>query len=119
MKVDIDSTTGTVDVTTLGLYEIVYSLNYEEKDYTASRYVIIVDQTNPVITLNEGVDSITINGTWIDSGANVTDNSGEILIITISGTVETTIAGTYEIVYSAEDSSGNVETVTRYITVFE
>ncbi|KFZ26633.1 MAG: hypothetical protein KQ78_01158 [Candidatus Izimaplasma bacterium HR2] len=119
MKVDVDSTTGTVDETTLGLYEIVYSLTYEEKDYTISRYVIVVDQTKPIITLNEGVDSITANGTWVDSGAIATDNSGEIITIIISGTVDTTITGTYEIVYSAEDSSGNIETVTRYVTVFE
>ena len=119
VKIDIDTTSGTVDTTTLGLYKITYSLTYEEKDYSILRYVIIVDQTNPVIGLNEGIDSITTDGTWTDSGAFVTDNSGEILTITVSGTVDTSIAGTYEIVYSAEDSSGNVERVTRYVTVFE
>lgn len=119
IKVNYDSTTGYVDITTLGLYELVYNLEYEGTSYSITRYVVVVDQIAPVITLNEGVDSITVNGSWIDSGANVIDNSEEVLTVIITGTVDTTTSGTYEIIYSAEDSSGNITSVIRYVTVFE
>ena len=118
MVVDVD-TNGTVDTTVLGLYEIEYTLTHQEISYSEVRYVIVVDQTPPVITLNSGIDTIKLGESWIDSGATVTDNSGETLRITIEGTVNTGILGEYQITYSAEDSSGNIKVKTRYVNIIE
>jgi len=46
-------------------------------------------------------------------------NSGETVTITISGAVDHTVLGEYEIVYTSEDYSGNMGTKTRYINVIE
>lgn len=108
-----------IDTSKLGLYQINYEASHEDETYQLTRYVIITDQTSPVITLNPGVDTIQWRETWEDAGATVTDNSGEELTIQVSGTVDTDTVGTYEIIYEAEDSSGNTASVTRYVNVIE
>ena len=110
---------GTVDTTVIGLYMVEYTYEYLEISYSLTRYVNVVDQTNPVITLNLGIDTITLDNTWTDAGATVTDNSGEVLTLTVTGTVDTTTAGTYEITYSATDSSGNITSIVRYVNIVE
>ncbi|MCD8055810.1 MAG: DUF5011 domain-containing protein [Clostridiales bacterium] len=67
-----------------------------------------VDSEAPVIL---GVHSITaVAGESIDykDGVTVTDNSGENISVKVDvSRVDTSTAGTYEITYSATDSSGN------------
>ena len=118
MIVDVD-TSGTVDTSVLGLYEIEYTLIHEEISYSEVRYVIVVDQTPPVITLNLGIDTVKLGESWTDAGATVIDNSGEQLSIVVSGTVDTSIIGTYEVNYFSEDSSGNEVSTIRFVTVIE
>jgi hypothetical protein len=60
-----------------------------------------------------------VNGTWIDSGALVVDNSGEELTIIISGTVLEDTPGSYIITYTATDSSGNTNSIIRVVTVID
>jgi hypothetical protein len=110
---------GEVDATTLGQYDITYTITYDDITYQITRYVQVVDQTKPVITLNPGVDTIYVGNPWEDAGATVTDNSGEQLTVTISGEVDTNTIGTYEVVYTAVDSSGNESSLTRYVDVLE
>jgi hypothetical protein len=110
---------GTVDTSVIGLYQIEYTYEYLEISYSLTRYVNVVDQTHPVITWNLGIDTITKGDTWIDAGATVTDNSLEVLTLTVTGTVDTTTIGTYEITYSATDSSGNITLVVRFVNVVE
>ena len=110
---------GEVDVTTLGIYEIKYSVTYREDTYHITRYVQVTDQTPPVIILNSGLDTLTLGSTWEDMGAIVTDNSGEEIVLSVNGEVNTSIAGTYEITYSATDSSGNETVLIRYVDILE
>ena len=110
---------GSVDTTVIGLYMVEYTYEYLELSYSLTRYVNVVDQTTPVITLNLGVDTITKDTTWTDAGATVTDNSGEVLTLTVTGTVDTTTIGTYEVIYSATDASGNITSLIRYVNVVE
>lgn len=110
---------GIVDTSELGLYEIEYLYAYEGKVFSKTRFVIVIDQTAPVITLNPGVDTIKLGESWVNTGAVVVDNSGEILQIEIEGTVNTSAIGQYEIVYSARDSSGNITMKTRYINIID
>jgi hypothetical protein len=115
----IATTTDTVDTSKLGLYEVVYGYEYAGELYGVTRYVIVVDQTSPVITLTPGVDTIQLGDTWEDAGATVTDNSLEELTVTVSGEIDPTTLGTYKITYTATDSSGNTTEVDRYVDVIE
>ena len=112
-------TTDTVDTSSLGLYTINYTYTYEDTEYTVSRYVMVTDQTAPEITLNLGIDTVKVNSSWIDAGVSIIDNSGETLTAVITGTVDITTVGTYQITYTATDSSGNVSSIIRYVTVIE
>lgn len=109
----------TVDVSTLGIQTVTYSHEVNGKTYSISRKVIVVDQIKPVITLNAGVDTVKVGEDWIDGSVSVIDNSNENISVTVSGTVNTNIAAVYEITYSAVDSSGNNNSLVRYVTVVE
>ena len=78
------------------------------------------DKVKPEIKLN-GSSNITIelNDTFIDPGATATDNKDGDLTnkIKVSGTVNTSKAGTYTITYTVQDSAGNKAMVTRIVTV--
>lgn len=114
-----DEKTGTVDHLTLGTYTITYSATYKNQFYQITREVIVVDQMAPVISLNAGVDTVVLGSEWVDAGVSVLDNSNEIIIASVSGSVDVNTVGTYEIEYQAEDSSGNITTVIRYVHVIE
>jgi hypothetical protein len=73
----------------------------------------VVDTTAPVITVNPGTDTVEQGSAWTDAGA--TADTGET--VTVSGTVDTSIAGTYTITYTATDAAGNTGTATRTVTV--
>ena len=84
-----------------------------------TRYVIVTDQTAPVIELNIGVDTVKLNDAWTDGGVTTIDNSGESILAVVSGSVDTSTTGTYQIDYTATDSSGNTSSIIRYVTVYE
>ena len=73
------------------------------------------DTTAPVITVTSGTDTVERGGSWTDAGA--TANGGET--VSSSGTVNTAVAGTYTITYSATDSSNNTGTATRTVTIVD
>jgi hypothetical protein len=67
-----------------------------------------VDTIIPVITLiGDNPQNILIGNSYIEVGANVTDNSGDTLTAVITGSVDVNTNGTYIISYNAVDSSGN------------
>lgn len=85
------------------------------------RYIVVVDTTPPVITINSGdTFYVELNGWgYSDHGAWVQDNSRETLSITTTGVdaIDHTTAGTYYVTYTATDSSGNVGTAVRTVIV--
>jgi len=85
---------------------------------TLVRIVTVVDETPPVLSLKPGIDTITVDETWVDEGIQATDNSQEELEIVVQGEV-LPIVGIYEITYRVLDSSGNVSTIKRYVHVIE
>ena len=113
------STIDEVNESTLGLYEIAYTYEYESETYTITRYVVVADQIAPVIELNLGVDTVKTGTLWTDTGVTVSDNSLESITPVVSGIVDIYTASTYEITYTATDSSGNISTIIRYVTVVE
>ncbi len=108
----------TVNSVDTNVVDVVYTITYSATDSsgnvgTTTRTVTIVDST-PVITLNGG--DVTLErgvDTYVEQGA--TADTGDPIVI--SGNVNTNVVGTYTITYSATNSSGNVGTATRTVTV--
>ena len=78
-----------------------------------SSYIVVADTTAPVITVIPGIDTIDAGSTWTNAGATA---DGEE-IFTYTGEVNTSVAGTYTITYSATDGSNNTGTATRIVIV--
>jgi len=119
VEIKANVSSNTLDITQLGTYEIVYVATYKSIEKTIKRIITVVDETPPVITLNPGVDTILLGGSWEDAFVSVTDNSQDDMDISIIGEVNTQIAGIYIIVYVATDASGNESRISRYIEVID
>lgn len=115
---------GSVNTAVLGNYTLTYSVtDASGNTATVDRIVSVVDSLGPVITLNGGQNiDVFVDSTYTDAGAsaldaydgNVTDD------IVATGTVDTSVAGTYFIVYTCVDSNGNAaDPVTRQINVVD
>ena len=80
------------------------------------------ESSAPTITLNGSANmTINVGDTYSEKGATAKDDTdGDITSkISISGTVNTSKAGTYTITYSVTNSQGKTSTVKRTITVKE
>ncbi len=76
------------------------------------------DTTPPIISINSN-DSVDVveNTTYVDAGATALDDvDGTISVIT-TGAVNTSIVGTYTIIYTATDIANNITTLTRTVNV--
>ena len=118
-NLDVEVTENTVDSSTIGTYQIVYHATYLDYENTMIRYVTVVDDIPPTVTLQAGIDTIFVGGSWTDMGVLFDDNSDEQVNVLVRGTVNTSVEGTYEIIYEAVDQSGNVTIVTRYVNVLQ
>ncbi len=112
---------------TLGKNEIIIKVTAE--DLTTKIYTInitkkeISDTTPPIITLKgDSFITLFIGDKYTDSGASASDDvDGDISDkITVSGSVDTSKAGIYDLKYNVSDKSGNkaIELI-RTITVSE
>jgi len=108
-------------------YTGVYYLNYNVKDaggnaaIPVNRVVYVVkDQTKPVLTLN-GSDTVWVEvfGSYTEDGAKAIDNKDGNLdnAIVITGSVKTSVLGTYILTYTVNDVSGNQATKKRVVIV--
>lgn len=78
------------------------------------------DTTAPVVTLKgDASQTISLNSSYTDPGATAEDDEdGDISTnVTVSGTVNKDLAGTYTLTYSAADEAGNVGEATRTVIV--
>lgn len=105
-----------LNIKKLGEYEITYT--YKGRDYEAT--IQVVDTTKPEF---KGLDDLTvlINTTPdLKAGVAVNDNSLEEIQYKIDDKkLDTSKEGTYEVTYSAKDSSGNKTTAKRKIEVIK
>ncbi len=105
-----------LNIKKLGEYEIVYT--YKNRDYEAM--IQVVDTTKPVFN---GLDdlAVSINTTPdLKAGVEVSDNSLEEIKYKIDDKkIDTSKEGTYEVTYSAKDSSGNKIIAKRKIEVIK
>ena len=101
--------------------KIVYTVEDSSKNkVSVERKIKEEDKEAPVITLN-GYENVTIykGNVYIEEGASATDNcDGDITsLIEISGSVDNTKVGVYEITYTVKDKSGNTTSVKRKVSV--
>lgn len=116
------SITGTVNTSVLGDYTLLYDVDDSSSNdaVTKSRTVSVYDSVDPVITLN-GSSTIYVgyDTTFTDPGATASDNYDGNLTSSVnsSGSVNTSVLGSYTRTYTVTDSSGNSDTITRTVIV--
>ena len=80
---------------------------------------VVRDFTPPVITVNgDNPATVELGGSYTDAGASASDDSGSATLVT-SGTVNTNSVGSYQITYTATDSSGNISQAFRTVNVVD
>jgi hypothetical protein len=113
----------TVNINVPGTYTVSFNVSDSSGNAAApvSRVIQVADRTRPVISL---LGAATINhevGTvYVDPGATAVDNiDGNISSnISVSGTVNAGVSGTYTLTYRVSDSAGNnAIAVTRTVNV--
>ena len=106
---------GTVDDSIPGKYKIEYQLfDNGEKVTSIIRHVRVLRSETPVdITLNPGIETILVGGTYEEVGAQTTEGD-----IEIEGNVDTSTPGAYEIIYRVNVDGTTYEKV-RIVHVIE
>jgi ABC-type oligopeptide transport system substrate-binding subunit len=111
--------TGTVDMDTLGEYELTYTVTNDGGKVTEETRIVTVDVESPEILFSTPNQHL-IN-TAFDSMAGVTakDREDDVLTddVTVVGTVDTTTEGVYTLTYKVTNSYGKDTMVTRNIKV--
>lgn len=80
--------------------------------------ITVNDKSSPIIALTGITADITVGGVYTELGAIATDIVDGVFAATQSGNVNTAVAGSYVITYSATDIAGNIATpVTRTVNV--
>ena len=94
-----------------------YASTVTQEDLTGEN--IIIDTISPTITLNGNSETVEFGSTYTDPGANIADASYEDRTIYSETVVNTSMIGTYSLVYNApDDPAGNLgPDVTRTIIV--
>ncbi|GGA75505.1 hypothetical protein GCM10011369_16710 [Neiella marina] len=114
---------GNVDSSSPGTYTITYMATDSAGNETiVTRSVMVsapaVDSQPPVITLNGSANMyVSLDDTYNEPGASVSDNVDTDLVVSISGSVDTSTVGNYPVTYTAVDSAGNQASVTRSVFV--
>ena len=118
-----------VNTRELGTYTITYSVTDGSGNgpVTVSRTVIVVDREAPKATLiGSDVVKHQVNTQLSDLGVTASDNYDRQVSIAKSGTFYTTFAdgfasdtGTYDIVYTISDASGNDSVLVRTVNVVD
>jgi hypothetical protein len=105
-----NTTTGPIAYNTITFSGTITVLSATSTSTTSSS---TADTTPPVITLTgSSTINLTVGDTFTDPGATATDDvDGNITSsISISGSVDTSTAGTYTISYNVSDTAGNAAT---------
>ena len=100
-------------------------VKYSVKDKSGNekvvnKKIIYGDITKPVVTINGNAEeNICVNEAYQDPGATATDNcDGDLSSkIEVTGAVENTIEGEYNLDYKVKDTAGNEGTASRKVIV--
>ncbi|WP_224370605.1 DUF5011 domain-containing protein [Hyalangium versicolor] len=112
---------GTVNAAVRGSYTKSYSVaDASGNTATATRTVSVTDTKAPTLSL-VGAATMTVNrgSTFTDPGATATDSCSGTLTSAIvkTGSVNTSVVGTYTLRYTVADGAGLSASVTRSVTV--
>ncbi|WP_265489844.1 bacterial Ig-like domain-containing protein, partial [Lactiplantibacillus plantarum] len=122
LKLSDITVSGTVDPTKAGRYEVTYSYTDAAGNTVTKTATITVVASQASIDTKDSTLVAGPSTTWkaADNFVSATDEAGSVLKlsdITVSGTVDPTKAGRYEVTYSYTDAAGNAVTKTATITV--
>lgn len=113
--------TGSVDVSKLGKYTLEYNAidSSGNNAVALKRIVNVVDTTAPVLSLiGDSILYYGLNQAYEELGYNVSDNSNEDINVDVDiSNLDVTVSGTYDIIYSACDSSKNCTSLIRKVKV--
>ncbi|PIZ86321.1 hypothetical protein COX94_00470, partial [Candidatus Nomurabacteria bacterium CG_4_10_14_0_2_um_filter_33_9] len=85
---------------------------------TETEINIETDIIPPVITiLGDNPLSITKGDSYIELGADSLDEKDGNISVIISGNVDTSVVGSYDMTYTSTDNSGNISTAIRVVNV--
>lgn len=100
----------------LGAGALIASISDDDDDDMSSA-APPVDTLAPVINVvGDNPANVEFGSTYVDAGATARDQ-GQAITVTSSGTVDTSVEGTYTITYSATDAAGNSSSATRTVVV--
>lgn len=105
---------GTVDPGTLGTYTVTYSAEYNGLQASQQRTVHVTDTVAPVISLVSSGEPMEKEGPYEEEGFTASDNHDGDLTALVQ---RQELYGL--IVYTVEDSSGNVTSVERKIPYYD
>ena len=92
--------------------------NLEGVDLTGADLTDAVVDLPPVITLlGKKRVKLGVGTEYIDAGATALDADDGDVIVTTSGSVDVNTPGTYTLIYTANDATGNTATITRAVIV--
>ena len=116
-------TSGLVNENLVGTYTIFYNVDDSSGNdaIQKTRTVIVQDTTIPVVQLDgDAIIYVEVGTSYSDPGVIALDNyNGDISSsVVITGTVDISTLGTYELSYDISDSNGNAAaTITRSVVV--
>ena len=112
----IDELQHVIDTVTASLLMPIYGILLGGTAPTVNN----IDITPPVLILN-GDSTITLNknSVYTELGATAQDTVDGNIVVSISGIVDTSIIGNYNLIYSATDNNGNTVSITRNIIISE
>lgn len=108
---------GEIDYSARNPQTVTYSVDYDETTYICQRVVQVNDPLVMNITLTPSIDTIYVGDDYIDPGVDVSKHYTEAFVIHTTGTVDTSEAGTYSILYDVRDIHGNQILLERIVTV--
>lgn len=109
---------GTIDNKKLGTYKVTFTYT-DKKDHTVAKKIKVKDIEGPVISLHGQEQIVPINTEFKDAGYDAVDNyDGDLKDkVKVSGKVDTSKEGVYELTYTVKDSHKNETKVTRKVRV--
>jgi hypothetical protein len=111
---------GVVNTSLSGVYQITYGAMDSSGNLAVPviRNVRVTDLTAPLITLSgAALVNLVVGTPFVDPGATCVDNYDPTCTVTVSGTVNTALTGSYRLEYSAVDASLNRSIATRIVEV--